>query len=68
MLSLFECLTCSSSLSLEKMKLIAIVNYIFHLLSFFSLFMISFKYDLILLTYFSTDIVLFILPLLSYSI
>ena len=50
------------------MCLIAIANLIFHVSDFLRLFVISFKYDLILLRYFSTDYVLFLLPLLSYSI
>ena len=68
MLSLFECITCSSSLSLEEIKLIAIVNWVFHVFDFLRLFIRSFKYSLILLGYFSTDSVLFLSPLLSYSI
>ena len=68
LLSLFECITGSSSLCLEEIKVIAIVNLIFHVSDFLRLFMISFKYGLILLRYFSTDSVLFPSPLLSYSI
>ena len=34
MSSLSECITCSSSLSLEEMKLFAIVNWIFHVSNF----------------------------------
>ena len=34
MLSLFECILRSSSLSLEEIKLIAIVNWIFHMPDF----------------------------------
>ena len=44
----FECITCSSSLSLEEIKLIAIVNCNSHVLDFLRSFMISFKYGLIL--------------------
>ena len=61
MLSHFECTTSPSSLSIEEIKLIAIVSLIFH--DFFRLFM-SFKYDLILLEYYSTDSVLFLSLLL----
>ena len=67
MLLLFECITCSSSLPLEEIELIAIVNWNFHVSDFLRLFMMSFKYGLILLRYSSTD-VLFLSPLLSYSI
>ena len=68
MLSLFECLSCSSSLSsLEKIKLIVIANWIFHVSDFLRSFMISFKYGLILLRYSSPDSV-FLSPLLLYSI
>ena len=67
MLSLFECITRSSSLSMEEKKLFDIVNSIFHVLDFLRLFMMSFKYVLILLKYSSTDIALFLSPLLSYS-
>ena len=49
MLSLFQCITNSSQLSLEEIKLIATVNLVFHVSHFFRLFMISFKYGLILL-------------------
>ena len=63
MLSLFECITRSSSLSKEEIKLFAIVNCTFHVS-----FMISFKYGLILLKYSSTYSVLFLPLLLSYSI
>ena len=34
MLSIFECITRSSSLSMKKIKLIAIVNWIFHVSDF----------------------------------
>ena len=67
-LSLFECITCSSSLSMEETKLFAIVNWIFHASDFFRLIMMSSKYDLILLRYSSTNSVLFLSRLLSYSI
>ena len=68
MLSLFECTTCSSSLPMEEIKLFAIVNWVFHVPKFLRLFMMSFKYGLILLRYSSTDGVLFLPLLLSYSI
>ena len=67
MLSLFEFITCSSSLSTQETKLIAIVGWIFHVSDFSRLFM-SFKYGPILLRYYSTDSVLFLLLLLSYLI
>ena len=67
MLSLFERITPSSSLSMEEIKLFAIVNWIFHLPDFLRLFMMSFEYGLILLRYSSTDGILFLSPLLSYS-
>ena len=63
--SLFECITCFLLLSFEEIKLIVIVNWIFHKSDFLRLFMISFKYDLILLRKFSTDSFLFLSPLLS---
>ena len=53
LLSLFECITCSSTSSLEEIKLIAIANWIFYVSDFSRFFMISFKYDLMLLKYFS---------------
>ena len=68
MLSLFECIAGSSSLSMEEIKLFAIVNWIFHVSEFLRLFMMSFKYSLILLRYSSTDSVLLLSPILSYSI
>ena len=59
MLLLFECIGCSSSLSMEEIMLFAIVNSIFHGSDLLRLFMMSFKCGLILLRYFSTDSVLF---------
>ena len=56
MLSLFECNTCCSSLSLEKIKLIATADWVFHVLDFLKLFMMSFKNGLIILRYSSTSI------------
>ena len=68
MLSLFECITCSSSLlSVEEINSIVIINWAFHVSYILRLFMISFKYDLNLLRYFLTDSV-FLLPLHFYSI
>ena len=54
-LSLFDCITWSSSLPSEEIKLVAIVNWIFHVSGILRSFMISFKYRLILLRYSSTD-------------
>ena len=68
MLSLFVCIAQSSSLSLEEIKLIAIVKWIFHVLDFLIFFMISFKYSLILLRYYLNNSALYLSPLLSYSI
>ena len=48
------------SFSMEEIKLFVS--------DFLRLFMMSFKYGLILLRYFSTDSILFLSPLLSYSI
>ena len=59
MLSIFECITRSSSLSMKKLKLIAIVNWIFHVSDFLRVFMMLLKYCLILLRYSSTDSVSF---------
>ena len=68
MLLLFECITHSSPLSIEEIKLFAIVNWIFQVSDFLRLFMMCFKYGLTLLRDSSTDSVLFESPLLSYSI
>ena len=68
MIALLLCITHSSSLPLEETKLVAIVNWIFHVSDFFRLFMMSFKYGLILLIYSLTESVLFLSPLVSYSI
>ena len=68
MLSLFECITRSSSVPLEEIILIASVNAIFYVSYISGLFIISFKYGLILLRYFSIDSALFLSLLLSYSI
>ena len=66
-LSNFECITRSSSLSLEEIKLIALVNGIFHLSGFLRLLIMPFKNGLILLKYYLTGRPLFLSPLLSYS-
>ena len=68
MISLFDCITHSSSLSFEEIELIAIVNCIFPVSDFLKLFMMAFKYDLTLLRHSSIDSVLFLSPLLAYSI
>ena len=67
-LSLFECISHSSSLSTEEVKLFAVVYLIFHVSEFLRLFMMSFKYSLILLRYSPTDSVLFLSWLVSDSI
>ena len=59
----FEYITPSSSLSLEEIKLIPFFIWIFHVSDFFRLFIMSFKYGLIVLRYSSTDSV-FLSPLL----
>ena len=67
MLSLFECISYSTSLSsLEEIILLVIVNWIFYVPKILRSFMISFKYGLILLRYSSTDSVS-LSPLLLYS-
>ena len=58
----------SSSMSSEDVKLIAIVNLIFHVSDFLRLFRMSFKYGLILSRYSFIGKVIFLFPLLSYSI
>ena len=68
MLSLFECITGSSSLSIEEIKLFASFNLISLASDLLRLFIMPFKYALMLLRYSSTDSVLFISPLLSYSV
>ena len=67
-LSPFECIIHSSSLSMEEIKLFDIFNWILHVSDFLRLFMISFKYGLVLIRYSSTDNILFLSLLLSYSI
>ena len=68
MLSLLKCMTQSSSLSSEEIKLIAIVDWIFHVSDFLRIFVMSFKYGLISSRYSLTDSVLCLSPLFSYSI
>ena len=65
MLALFEGI---KNYSLVSLKLIAIVNRIFHVSDFLQLFMISFKYDQILSRYSLIESVLFLSLLPSYSI
>ena len=67
MLSIFECITPSSSLSMEEITLFAIVNWIFLVSNFLRFYIKSFKYGPILLRYSSTDNVLFPSPLLLYQ-
>ena len=67
--SLFECITRSSSLSsLEETKIIAIVNWIFHVSDCLRSFTMPLKYGVILLRYASTDSMLFLSLLLFYSV
>ena len=54
-----------SLLTLQEIKLIAISNWILNVSDFLRLFMIFFKYGLILLRYSLTDSVLFLALLLS---
>ena len=55
MISLFENITRPSSVSLEEIKWIAIVDWIFHVSGFLRSIMIIFRYGLILVKYYSTD-------------
>ena len=55
MLSLFEYITHSSSLAMKEIKLFAIVNWLFNVSDFLRLFMMPFKYGIILLKNSSTD-------------
>ena len=64
MLLLFECITCSSSMSLEEINVVPIVNYIFHLPDFLRLFMMSFKDGLISFRHSLIDSALLLSPLL----
>ena len=68
MVSLFKRITYSSSLSMEEVKLFAIVNWIYHASGFLRLTIMSFKYGLFLLGYSWPDSVLFLSLLLSNSI
>ena len=63
--SFFECITHSSSLSMEEIKLLANVNWILNVSDYLRLFIMSFKYGLVFLRYSSTDSVLFLSLLLS---
>ena len=55
-------------ISLDDINLIDNVNQIFHVSDYLRLFMISFIYGLICSRYSSVNSVLFLSPLLSYSI
>ena len=66
-LSLFEYITCSSLLCMEEINLFDFVSWNFQVSSLFRLFMISFKYVLTLLRYYSTGSASFWSSLLSYS-
>ena len=68
MISLFGWVTCSSLLSTEEIKIFSIVKWYFHGSNFLRLFMMSFKYGLILLRYSLTDSALFLSPLLSHLV
>ena len=59
MLSLFEFITRCSSSSMVELKLVAIVSSFSNVSDFLRLFMMPFKYGLILLRYYSGDNVLF---------
>ena len=48
---IFECITCSSSMSIEEIKLIAIGNWIFYVLEFLRVFIMPVKYGSVSLTY-----------------
>ena len=67
MLSLFEWMAHSSSLSIKEMKLFAIVNWIFHILDVLRLCMMSFNYGLILCRYSLTNSVLLLSLLLLHQ-
>ena len=66
-LSLFEYITYFSSLCMEQINLFDFISLNFQVSSLFRLFMISFKYGLTLLRYYSTGSASFWSPLLSYS-
>ena len=67
-LSLFEFISHSLSLPKEEIKLFAIINRFLQLSDFLRLFMMFYKYGLILLRYSSTDSALFLSLLLSHSV
>ena len=64
MLSLFECIKRSLSVFSEDIKLIAIVDWVFHVSNFWRLFSILLSYGLILFRYSSIDNVLILSLLL----
>ena len=68
MISLFGWVSRSSLLSTEEIKIFAIVKWNFHVSEFLRLFVMSFKYGLILLRYSSTDSALFLSPLLLHLV
>ena len=68
MLSLFECIIRSSPVSLEEVKLIAIVNWIFYISDYLRLFIMYFKYDLISSRYSLIDRISFLSSLPLYYI
>ena len=68
MLLFSECIIRSSSLALEEIKLIPIVNWIFNVSDFLRLLWMHFKRGLTLLRYSSADSLLFRSSLLSDSI
>ena len=65
MLPLFECITYFLSVSLEDIKLIAIVNWILQTSDFFEIICDIFKYGWSSLKYSLIDNVLFLSPLIS---
>ena len=67
MLSVLEYVTRSSSVYLEEIKLITIINWIFHVADLLRSFMISFKDGLTSLRDYSVDRFFFLSSLLSYS-
>ena len=68
MLPHFGCIIRFWQMSLEEIKLITVVNWFFHVSDFLRVFMMYFKYGLISSRNSLIDRVLFLLPLLSYSI
>ena len=68
MVFIYQSLNALNAMSLEDIRLIANVTWIFHESDFLILFMISSNYGLILLLRFSSiDNALFLSPFLSYS-